>query len=327
MLWGSYFVRPVGPVRGRNRDLARIEVALRENRPVLVRGAAGVGITTVLEESARRAGLFDRRVLRPAPEPWSLDPSGVVDRVLDALLAPEPTVVVIDDAEMFGARELARLVRATTQMHAGLLIGAHGDVPAVSSDAESTVVDLVGLERQAVADVVSAALGERFTVRSPLVAAFHRASGGNPSMLRAILDEPELREVFETARDVEDPSLLAPQLQRALPVSVHTNLIRLDGSARLALAVVALTDTHAPADLVTLAAGPQALQACVDTGLLTLTRRGQHVVRHGAVRRLLVEELPEELMVEARWRLAVAAQAVGLRAEPEIAGALTLRSA
>ena len=49
MLWGSYFVRPVGPVRGRNRDLARIEVALRENRPVLVRGAAGVGITVLPE--------------------------------------------------------------------------------------------------------------------------------------------------------------------------------------------------------------------------------------------------------------------------------------
>ena len=304
-------------VRGRNRELALLEVVVREVRPAVVRGAPGVGLSTVLDEAARRAATDGVRVERVRPRPWALSPLDLVDDLAPRLEGRDKVLVVLDDADLCDPAQRAEVVRRCHRSRAPLLVGAHGDVPEISQHHECTQLDLAGLERAGVADLVGDVLGERLDGSSALVSAYHRASAGNPGTLRALLDDPALRSSFEKVRGAADPTELAPALAGALADSVRGRLAALTPPALLAVGVSAVAGPLAPAGLVEDAVGPAALARGVESGLLVHTPDGTPAFRHGAVRRLVLAELPLTVHADVRRRLLAAAHAQGLTVVPD----------
>lgn len=302
---------PLPVVRGRNRELARIEVVLQDARPVLVRGAAGVGVTTLLAETLRRVRLHDVEVGVVRTPAWS-SPAEVVAAVRATTHAPGRSLVVLDDAHRVHEGLVGALVDATRPTRTGLLVGAHDDVYALSEDPLASVVDLPALDRAATADVVSASLGERVDPGGPLASAYHRASAGNPATLRALLDVPRLRAVLDEARDVDDPTLLAGRLGSAISAWLMDLLAGLGVEVAEAVAVTALAGDQAPPAVVRAAAGARGLDEATGVGLLAPDGAGGVVFRHGAVRRRLLDLLSPEAVVELRGRLSAAARVHGL---------------
>ncbi len=306
-----------GPVRGRNRELAILEVVVREVRPAVVLGRAGVGVSTVLDEAARRAAQDGVRIGRLRPRPWASSPLDLVDALAPMLEGRDKVLIVLDDADLCDPAQRAEVVRQCQRSRAPLLVGAHGPVPEVAEGRDCTVVDLGCLERAAVADVVGDALGERLDGSSALVSAYHRASAGNPAVLSAILADPDLRAQFDAARHLADPTDLARSLSEALPAAVRRRLADLDPLALLAVGVSAVAGPLAPAGVVEDAVGPAALARAVGSGVLVHTPDGTPDFRHGAVRRLVLEELAIEVHADVRRRLRDAARAHGLTVVPE----------
>ncbi len=304
-------------VRGRNRELAILEVVVREVRPAVVRGRSGVGVTTMLDEAARRAATDGVRVSRLRPRPWAASPLDLIDELEPMLAGRDKLLVVLDDADQCDPAQRAEVVRRCHRSRAPLLVGAHGDVPEISDDRDCTLIDLACLERAAVADVVGAAMGERLEGSSGLVSAYHRASAGNPGVLAALLDDPTLREEFAAAGAAADPTDLAPRLAQALSGSVHRRLGELDPLALLAIGVSAVAGPLIPAGVVEDAVGPAALARAVESGLLVHTPDGTPAFRHGAVRRIVLEELPAAVHADVRRRLLDAARAHGLTVVPD----------
>ena len=304
-------------VRGRNRELAILEVVVREVRPAVVRGRPGVGVSTMLQEAARRAAVEGVRVSRLRPRPWAASPLDLVDDLEPMLAGRDKVLVVLDDADLCDPAQRAEVARQCHRSRAPLLVGAHDDVPEISDERDCTLIDLACLERAGVADVVGDALGERLEGASGLVSAYHRASAGNPGVLRALLDEPGLRAEFAAAGTAVDPTDLAPRLAHALPASVHRRLAALDPLALLAVGVAVVAGPHIPAGVVEDAVGPAALARAVESGLVVHTPDGTPAFRHGAVRRLVLEELPSAVHSDVRHRLLDAARAHGLTVVPD----------
>lgn len=304
-------------VRGRNRELAILEVVVREARPAVVRGRPGAGVTTILDEAARRAATDGVRVGRLRPRPWAASPLDLIDELEPMLEGRDRVLVVLDDADLCDPAQRAEVVRRCQRSRAPLLVGAHDDVPEISDERDCTLVDLGCLERAAVADLVGDALGERLDGSSGLVSAYHRASGGSPAVLSAVLDDPALRTEFAAAESAPDPTDLAPLLAGALSASVHQRLAALDPMALLAVGVSAVAGPFLPAGMVEDAVGPSALARAVESGLVVHTPDGTPAFRHGAVRRLVLEDLPAAVHADVRRRLLEAARAHGLTVVPE----------
>ena len=304
-------------VRGRNRELAILEVVVREVRPAVVRGRPGAGVSTILDEVARRAVTEGVRVGRLRPRPWAGSTLELVDDLEPMLAGRDKVLVVLDDADLCDPAQRAEVVRRCQRSRAPLLAGAHTAVPEISGANECTLVELGSLERAGVADVVGDALGEKLTNASGLVSAYHRASAGNPAVLRAILDDPELRAEFAAAGAAPDPTDHAPRLARALTASVHRRLAALDPLALLAVGVSAVAGALVPAGVVEDAVGPAPLARAVESGLLVHTPDGTPAFRHGAVRRIVLEELPAAVHADVRRRLLDAAHAHGLTVVPD----------
>lgn len=306
-----------GPVRGRNRELAILEVVVREVRPAVVLGRPGVGVSTMLDEAARRVAQDGVRIGRLRPRPWAASPLDLVDELEPMLEGRDKVLIVLDDADLCDPAQRTEVVRQCHRSRAPLLVGAHGPVPEVSGVRDCTVVDLGCLERAAVADLVGDALGERLDGSSALVSAYHRASAGSPAVLRAILDDPDLRTQFDAARHLADPTDLARSLAQALPAAVRRRLAGLDALGLLAVGVSAVAGPLAPAGVVEGAVGPAALARARACGVLAHTPDGTPVFRHGAVRRLVLEELASDVHTDVRRRLLDAARAHGLTVVPE----------
>ncbi len=153
-------------VRGRNRELAILEVVVREVRPAVVRGRPGAGVSTMLDEAARRAATEGVRVGRLRPRPWAGSALELVDDLEPMLAGRDKVLVVLDDADLCDPAQRAEVVRRSHRSRAPLLAGAHSAVPEVSGANECTLVELGFLERAGVADLVGDALGEQLT-RAP----------------------------------------------------------------------------------------------------------------------------------------------------------------
>lgn len=304
-------------VRGRNRELAILEVVVREVRPAVVRGRAGVGVSTMLDEAARRAATEGVRVGRLRPRPWAGSALELIDDLEPMLAGRDKVLVVLDDAHLCDPAQRAEVVRRCQRSRAPLLVGAHDDVPEISEARDCTLVELGCLERAGVADLVGDALGEQLEGTSGLVSAYHRASAGNPGALRAVLDDPDLRAEFAAAGAAADPTDHAPRLAHALTASVHRRLAALDPAALLAVGVSAVAGPLVPAGVVEDAVGPAPLARAVESGLLVHTPDGTPAFRHGAARCIVLEELPAAVHADVRRRLLDAAHAHGLTVVPD----------
>ncbi len=304
-------------VRGRNRELAILQVVVREVRSAVVRGRPGAGVSTMLDETARRAASEGARVGRLRPRPWAASTLELLDDLEPMLTGRDKVVVVLDDADLCDPAQRAEVVRRCQRSRAPLLVGAHGDVPEVAEVRDCTLIELGGLERAGVADLVGDALGQQLEGSSGLVSAYHRASAGNPGVLRAVLDDPELRAEFAAAGAAPDPTDHAPRLAHALVDSVRRRLAMLDPEVLLAVGVSAVAGALVPAGVVEDAVGPAPLARAVESGLLVHTPDGTPAFRHGAVRRIVLEELPAAVHADVRHRLLDAAHAHGLTVVPD----------
>ncbi len=98
---------------------------------------------------------------------------------------------------------------------------------------------------------------------------------------------------------------------------MHRRLAALDPLALLAVGVSAVAGPLVPAGVVEDAVGPAPLARAVESGLLVHTPDGTPAFRHGAVRRIVLEELPAAVHADVRRRLLDAAHAHGLTVVPD----------
>ncbi|MCL8025709.1 ATP-binding protein [Nocardioides bruguierae] len=313
---------------GRNRELARIEAAAREGRPVLVRGRAGVGVSAVLQEVARRLEVSGRRPGRGAGSPWAevgtdVDITPASARDLIPLAARRGTSLVVDDADLCSPEELRLLAETAWRSSVSLVLGAHADVPLVSQDPSASVIDLDGLDRASVAHLASSLRGEVLDADGGAAACLQRACAGNPGRLTALLDLPEINDLLVRAADTEDPEELAPEFAGLLERSVLARVGALTLAGQTALAVVLVAGPHAPLALVQGAAGHDGLDEVLASGLLVQVEAETPEPRHGAVGRLLTHTLPWQLRAEAQRLLGVAAERTGLALVRSLPSAVT----
>lgn len=278
---------------------------------VQVIGAPGTGVSSVVEAVARRRGAAGHPVMRVHLHPWSARPPRPLDQV-DALLAhlTAPTIVV-DDAQLVPVEDLEALLARIEERDGRVLLGVH---PGTLADVD--VVHLPGLHRDAVRQLLAAALDRPLGHSDELVvAALSRATRGHVGHLVALLEPDLLGPLMAAAEQEEDLDALRTPFADALATSTRARLASLDEGGRLAISILAIAGPYAPAALLDAAAGVEQLGRARDAGLLE--RVGEaHRFRHAAVRDLVRRSLPADVLVEARWRLGVAAQAAGLPHAP-----------
>ncbi|MBF4162384.1 hypothetical protein [Nocardioides acrostichi] len=299
------------PLRGRNRVLARVEVAVRQNSSALVWGAAGSGVSALLTEAARRAEAVGVTVIRADVQPWGADQVLCAGGFPEAADLAARTLVVIDDADTVPLAQVEAVLDRARAVRIPVLIGSHSRLPDVESRRGCTAV---ALEQLTVADVADVLFDLGEPADPGLALSFHVASSGNPSALRMLLEHPTLRELVTEAPS--DDAEAVAQLELALPIWVATSLLRLDEPARMAVAIAAVAGPLVPADLLLLAAGAEGLASAEAHGLLQSSPAGEYRFRHAAVRHRLVTESSAERLAEARWRLGVAAQRCDVHSAP-----------
>lgn len=301
-------VAPTGLV-GRDHQLAAAEEVL-EQSSVQVVGMPGTGVSALLDVLAHRQSTRGRTVLRVTVSPWNpTGPLAQLDSLLPHLDAP---TVVLDDAQHWAREAVHELLGATSRAGGRVVLGVH---PGELSDLD--VVHLPGLSRDAVRQLVEQSLGRPLAGPGDeaLLAGLARTTRGHVSHLRALLEPDTLEPLVEVAARRPDLDLLREEFADALAESVQASLSTLDEHARLAVAVVAVAGPYAPAALVDAAAGTRQLADARESGLLERTDGG-HRFRHAAVRDLVRRSAPLRILTEARWRIAVAAQATGVTHAP-----------
>lgn len=324
---------------GRTHLLPEIADAVHSSGVLVLRGRPGTGVSAALATVVPLAAATGVRCLATAADRWAADDVGVLDTLLGELdgrpalvrpadadevsrrlagrgvcalpgpggIAPgSPVVLVVDDAHLLGPTAQSLLAVAARESGVAVVVGAHGAVPALEDLPGARVLDLPGLDRAAVAEVVSRALGEQVEPGSSLAAGYARASGGEPGRLTALLDLPDARAALDLVRWAPDPSQTAIRLEDVLPVVVG-GVVAGGGDRDLdAWAVLALAGAGAPSGLLDHALGAGWQSAGVAAGLL---REGPEGVayRHDAVRRLVEQTVPPAVRAGLLHRLAVAA--------------------
>ncbi|MBW0103626.1 LuxR family transcriptional regulator [Pseudonocardia sp. KRD291] len=193
----------------RLRHRARLVAEGRGPSSVLVRGAAGIGKTALLDEfadahdgpvlRARGAGWESDRphgvlsqLLRSAVPP--ADPFDAADLLVGALAAGTVTLAVVDDAHCADVDSLRTLSTAVAHHHTApllvLLAARVGEAPAATADVLTRTVaetlDLGALGSRAVAELAAA---RRLPLPDRAAERLRRHTGGIPRHVLALLEE------------------------------------------------------------------------------------------------------------------------------------------
>lgn len=295
---------------GRDYEVMAAEEILA-TASVQIVGMPGSGVTTMLNAIVHRFVEIGRTVLRVPVLPWSATPVSLLTQV-DALLPHlEAPIVVVDDAHLADHDDLTRLVEVVESMGGRVLLGVH---PGEMADVD--IVHLPGLSRDAVRQFLTEALGRPLELSDEyLVAALSRTTRGHVSHLLALLEPDVLGPLADLAQQVQDLDGLREAFSDSLSTDTRTRLEQLDEQTQLAVAILAVAGNHTPGLLIDVAAGTEQLQDLRRRGLIERTP-DSHKFRNAAVRDLIRRSAPNDLVAEARWRLAVAAQAAGFTTAP-----------
>ncbi|MGW0803416.1 LuxR C-terminal-related transcriptional regulator [Nonomuraea sp. NPDC002799] len=310
------------PLVGREGELDRIVAVMtgRARPGVVVAGPAGIGKSRLLAEARTRAEAAG------VPVSWVFaTPGGIPLLPFAHLLPPQAAdaeltrtltaaaariagsgALVIDDAHL--------LDPASAALARHLLDGM--SVPVVMAVRESggwwrdlDRIALEGLTEGEVAELLSAALGGG-QVESALPALLLRLSGGNPLLLRELVETATFTEIDGVWR------LLQPIFEAAnLPAVIAARLDRLDPAVRAAAELVALAEPVGAAILERLL-DAEVIAALESERLLTALpdRRRQLVALvHPLYGEALRATLPPLRAREHRRRLAGAVEATGAR--------------
>ncbi len=328
---------------GRAVEVASIREALRSGRSVVVRGRPGVGVSALLDRAAQLATDLGLRVAAVRCGDYADGPVAVLQDLMDQLDAPVvdngvvdrfvstmsslggPVVLIVDDAHRAGPTSLAVLAEAADLPNVVVVAGAHGTTGDLTGLESTLVLDLAGLDRASVSAIVSRALDTDLDPGSALVASYARASGGNPLLLDALLDDPAITEALDRAASLDDPTSIVPQLVAALPAIVRQRVSTLPENVRNAVAVLAVAGDDVPTALLLELTEVAHLRTARDARLLVEHDDGTFAFRHRAVQRLVHQDLPRPRRLELH--LALGRAAVNLGMSPGIAARHLLVSA
>lgn len=198
------------PFVGRTEPHSRIASALRttESRPVVITGKSGMGRTSLVSHALRKSTVDDHTVVwftPSGPAPFAAlgsfaHPSG---GSLDARIASAATqlarlgnggrlVAVVDDAHLADQPSLLALRLLSRQGAARLVItvpdgpvSAPDPVDCLRYERGAVTVRIEPLDHDDVGTLLGDVIGDR--VHPATVAALHRASGGNPRLLKDLV--------------------------------------------------------------------------------------------------------------------------------------------
>ncbi|MFD4669561.1 LuxR C-terminal-related transcriptional regulator [Lentzea sp. NPDC058450] len=190
-------------------SLLRLAVTSRDEgaRLALVRGSRGAGKSSLLAAVRVELEKHDVTVWRGLPAGDDYAALSEVHRVAVEVMAQRPLVVLLDDADAGDAATAGFLVRRGADLPLTVVLAwepgeSAGSVFAELAEAGPvTVVDLAPLTESDVAEVVERTFG--CAVDPGFAAACARASGGNPLLLRTLLEALAGRKVSLDARGVE----------------------------------------------------------------------------------------------------------------------------
>lgn len=279
----------VRPIVGRERELAVLEDLVDVGAGVLVRGEAGVGVSAILAEVARRSRperVVARTVCSTAPAtPLAaltdlLDQLGHTERhvrgvaeqvggVVRELAADRPVLLVVDDLERAGPSTISVLRELAKVERVSVVAAAHGPVP--GPDEEWHEVEVGPLERDAVVEMAQALAGRQLEPdEADWIVVM---SGGNALFVQSLVEHPT-------------------GLGTTLVEHVRARLELLDPSTRTAIEVAAVAGAEFPASILAELVPPSATQATLDAGLLVDHPGHRLVFRHRAVQRVVENDLP-----------------------------------
>lgn len=309
---------PVAACAGREDVLGElVDRVVRADR-VLLRSEEGGGASTVLRELARRLrGRGHTAVLatavaapdRPLAElhalvdqlPGSAPPSArsLTDTFVDhvaAVARSRPVTLLVDDLHHVGPSTHAVLDRAAGQP--GVTLVATARAPYTERDLDGWAqVELGPLGPEATAAHVRTALGEAGDRAADW---YHAMSGGNPSFLAVLLEQPG---------DAESGA----ELGAPLAGLVRSRTARLSPAAALAVEVAAVAGSGVPAGVLADLVPPDGLAEAVAAGVLVAE---DEVVafRHGLVEHVQRREVAPGRAVELHHALGARMAGHGLRA-------------
>jgi DNA-binding CsgD family transcriptional regulator len=295
------------PLPGRAGQLATLESVLDAAGAAahaVIDGEPGIGKTALLRAAADRAAARGFQVLA-AQAPPAPTPAGLRERYrqIVQLTAGRPVLVVADDleyADSASVRWLGYLARRAAGLPLVIIV-TRGPGPGLAGDL--VLDELTGsfqhvrLEPLAYRDAAAAVRATLRTVPAEaFTAACHRATGGNPFLLTALLADiadAGLAPTAHTARRIGDRT--GPAVARWVAERLHRTSPHAERLAR----AVAVLGVRADQDLVAELAGPGlagaadtigTLDALVETRLLDHDDRdGTLSFRHPIVRTAVLQ--------------------------------------
>jgi len=284
------------PLRGRDRELTEITERVARRVGTLLVGEPGSGRSHVLDTLGvwlRRAGLSVTTAACAANPATAIEPLddlleglgaerdlrlGPVDGFVAALTLAagrRPAVMIVDDLHLAGPTTVTALRAAMAVPN--VIVVASIEQGAADHDVGLEPLRLAPLEGDAIVEMVRDLRGSEDVephVLAPLIA----RSGGNPFLLRCLLDEGD------APGDGRASTLIARLVRR--------RLVRLGPDVTRAAEVVAVAGSSCRLPILHRLASEAGLQAALDAGLLGLDERGEVVFRQGACAEVVYGDLP-----------------------------------
>ncbi|WP_394620625.1 LuxR C-terminal-related transcriptional regulator [Lentzea sp. JNUCC 0626] len=301
-------------------SLVRLAVVGRHEgvRLAFVRGSRGAGKSTLLAAVRDELAAHDVTVWWGAPDVEVGDYAALSElhRIAVELMAQRPLVVLLDDVDAVTSRWVGFLVRRAAELPLVVVLAGAAD-PVRAELAELgpvTVVDLAPLAGADVLEVVERAFD------SPVAPAFalacERASGGNPLLLRRLLDALAERQVRPDARGVE----VAGEIGRRMATGCLPHLLEEPHVPEVAraIAVLGTADARTVGRLLRL---PEPFVAGAVDSLRRRDVLAGSAFRHEDVSGAVLSAVPTAALAELRRRAAVLLADEGRPVE-EVAGQL-----
>lgn len=302
-------------VFGLDAVLASVAHDVEQGCHVVLTGEEGAGASRLLDALTRRLRSAGRRVAhvrcRTHPDRagavlvdlldelgWSLDAlSGPVDGFLAAVRrgsAHDGVVLLVDDVHLAGPTSLAVLAETSAIEGVTLAVTSRGVDPLPWT---AIVHRIPPLDRSAVAVLAADRLGVRRSEDDPIVGWLAELCGGNPHLLECILDDAHVADRWRDGGRGERPARTGATVVAGV---VRRRLEAQGALAREAVEVAAACGPDVPRRLLDDLAPKQGVDDAFRAGLLVESGDGSVGFRHGAVRQVVLSDLPPGRLAELR---------------------------
>lgn len=316
----------VAPLVGRADLVSRALARCDTGGPVVLVGEAGIGKSRVLEDLWRR---LRRRGVMVATSACTLHPDTAVATLreladdlgapLDAALPPvaafvaaitrlidsgTEVVLIVDDFDRAGPTSTMAL-QAAADIDGVVLLATASDAALLPRELSADVLVVEPLGTAELAELAGFHLGDHDPVDQRKLTWLLEMSGGNPAILEHMLEAP----VWPDRGDDGDLSGNGgPAPSDALRHAVRRRLDRLGANTRTTLEVAAVCGPRCPADMLVELTPEHGIAGGVAAALLAEVDdddgRAWISFRHGAVRRILYDDMSPGRRMEIHHRAA-----------------------